>query len=320
MLCAKEPQGDRAVHGITGKTAARLAAGLLCATALSWPGYGADTGKPSAHIPDFSGIWARSTFGWEIPDSGPGPLKNLKRRANGTSDAQMLVGDYKNPILKPHAAEIVRQHGDVSIAGDAYPDPSNQCVSMGTPYILRVNEMQMVQLPDRVLILYMQDHQVRTIRLNGKHPDKIVPTWHGDSIGHYEGDTLVVDTVGIKVGRASMVDMYGTPHSEAMHVVERYRLVDGEAAKASSAKNDREYGRADGPAADGVFVDYDYKGKGIQVQFTVEDSKTFTMPWTGSVTYLRAGNEWEERVCAENTFEYYRGSHTQIPVADKPDF
>ena len=117
-----------------------------------------------------------------------------------------------------------------------------------------------------------------------------------------------------------MVDMYGTPHSEAMHVVERYRLVDGEAAKASSAKNDREYGRADGPAADGVFVDYAYKGKGIHVEFTVEDPNTFTTPWSGAVTYLRAGNEWEERVCAENTFEYYHGKDTSVPTADKPDF
>ena len=268
--------------------------------------------------PDFGGIWARSTFGWELAESGPGPLTNLQRRPNGTSDAQMLVGDYKSPILKPHAAEIVKKHGDASKAGIAFPDPSNQCVSMGTPYILRANEMQMVQQKDRVTILYMQDHQVRTIRLNDTHPAKVTPTWHGDSIGHYEGDALVVDTVGIKVGAVSMVDQYGTPHSEQMHVVERYTMVPDDVAKASSAKNDKEYGRADGPAADGVFVDYAYKGKGLQVRFTVEDPVMFTMPWTGSVTYLRAANNWEERVCAENTFEYYH--HVALPVADRPDF
>jgi hypothetical protein len=288
-----------------------LAAGLACVSSS----FGAEKKPP---IPDFGGVWARSTFGWEIPDSGPGALKNLQRRPSGISDAQMLVGDYTNPILKPPAAEIVRQHGEVSKSGNAFPDPSNQCVSMGTPYILRVNEMQMAQQKNKVTILYMQDHQFRTIRLNDTHPKNVTPTWHGDSIGHYEGDTLVVDTVGIKVGRVSMVDQYGTPHSEKLHVIERYRLVPDEVAKASSAKNDREYGRADGPAADGVFVDYDYQGKGVQVEFTVEDPVMFTTPWKGAVTYLRAANGWEERVCAENTFEYYQ--HVAMPVADKPDF
>jgi hypothetical protein len=191
---------------------------------------------------------------------------------------------------------------------------------MAPPYILRINEMEMVQQPRVVTILYMQDHQFRRIRMNESHPLKVAPSWHGDSIGHYEGDTLVIDTVGIKVGTASMVDMYGTPHSEALHVIERYRLVDGETAKASSARNDREYGRADGPAADGVFVDFDDKGKGLQVQFTVEDPVMFTTPWSGSVTYLRAANQWEERVCAENIHEYYSGKDAPVPHADKPDF
>jgi hypothetical protein len=289
--------------------------GALSATFLAGASDGADRGEAT---PDFGGIWARSTFGWELPDSGPGPLKNLQRRANGTSDAQMLVGDYNSPILKPHAAEIVKRYGDMSRAGLAFPDPSNQCVSMGTPYILRANEMQMLQQKDRVMILYMQDHQVRTIRLNDTHPQKVTPTWHGDSIGHYEGRTLVVDTVGIKAGPVTMVDQYGTPHSEALHVVERYRLVDGATARTSSAKNEREYAKADGPAADGDFVDYSYKGEGIQVEFTVEDPVMFTTPWKGAVTYLRAANDWEERVCAENTFEYYK--HVALPIADKPDF
>jgi len=296
------------------KTIACLIGGI-CAASVASAGRSADK---AAAAPDFGGVWARSTFGWEIPDDGPGPLRNLQRRPNGISDAQMLVGDYKSPVLTARASEIVKQHGDMSKAGQAFGDPSNQCVSMGTPYILRVNEMQMAQQRDKVTILYMQDHQFRTIRLNGSHPARIDPSWHGDSIGHYEGDTLVVDTVGIKVGPVSMVDQYGTPHSEALHVVERYTLVPDEMAKALSAKNDREYGRADGPAADGVFVDYGYKGKGLHVEFTVEDPVMFAMPWKGAVTYLRAANDWEERVCAENTFEYYQ--HVAMPVAGKADF
>ncbi len=277
---------------------------LACTSLPFWPGH-----SEESSIPSFSGVWARSTFGWELRSSGPGPLKNLKRRPNGTSDQQTLVGDYTSPILKSRAAQIVKEH-----------DPSNQCATMAPPYILRINEMEMVQRPDMVTILYMQDHQFRRIRMNDSHPKEVVPSWHGDSVAHYEGDTLVVDTVGIKVGPASMVDMYGTPHSEQLHVVERYRMVEGEVARASSALNDKEYGRADGPAADGVFVDYAYRGKGLQVQFTVEDPVMFTTPWLGSVTYLRAANDWEERVCAENIFEYYSGKDTGVPHADKPDF
>ena len=62
--------------------------------------------------------------------------------------------------------------------------------------------------------------------MNQPHPAHVTPSWYGDSVGHYEGDTLVIDTVGIKVGPFAMVDMYGTPHTEALHVVERYRLLD----------------------------------------------------------------------------------------------
>ena len=292
---------------------APAAVGVCCIVALASSAVADD-----AVAPDFSGVWARSTFGWGFPESGPGPLKNLQRRPNGISDAQMLVGDYNSPVLKPNAARIVREHGDASKAGVAFPDPSNQCLSMGTPYILRINEMQMAQKQDMITIMYMQDHQFRRIRMNGAHPKEVKPTWHGDSVGHYEGDTLVIDTVGIKAGPISMVDQYGTPHSDQLHVIERYRLLPEDEAKALSAKNDHEYGRADGPSADGVFVDYGYKGKGLQVEFTVDDPVMFTAPWKGYVTYLRAANGWEERVCAENTFEYY--DHLAIPTADRPDF
>src|SRR6266581_8574234 len=91
---------------------------LACISLLVWPGYGAEESAseawPAASMPDFSGIWARSTFGWELRSSEPGPLKNLRRRPNGASDAQMLVGDYTSPILKPRAAEIVKKHGEIS--------------------------------------------------------------------------------------------------------------------------------------------------------------------------------------------------------------
>ncbi len=297
---------------------AGLGVACLCGFWLSSDAVGAQGVKP---IPDFSGYWARSIFGQESPESGPGPILNLKRRPDGKSDAQQLVGDYNSPILTPRAAEIVKKHGEQSIAGIAFPDLSNQCRPMAPPYILRVQEVQLLQQKHQVIILYQQDHQYRRIRLNDSHPKDLQPSWWGDSIGHYEGGTLVVDTVGAKVGPASMVDMFGTPHSEQLHVVERYRMVSGAEAKAYQDRSEQEYGRPDGPSGDGIFVDFDYTGPGLRVEFTVEDKVMFKTPWSGAITYrkaARAEGEWEERVCAENTFEYHEVNF--IPQAAKPDF
>ena len=271
-----------------------------------------------AGVPDFSGIWARTTFGYDLPPSGVGPLKNLARRANGTSDAFKLVGDYNNPILQPWAAAIVKEHGAISLAGNSYPDISNECRPFPPPYILRIAQMQMLQEKDRITILYIQDHQFRQVRLNGSHPANLRPSWYGDSIGHYEGDTLVIDTVGIRTRPGSMIDMYGTPHTPALHVLERYRLVDGKTAREAQESNEREYGR---PTTEPVFVDFDYQGKGLQVQFTVEDPGSFTRSWSTGVTYRRSTSpEWGEIACAENVNAYYPGATATVPRADKPDF
>ena len=92
--------------------------------------------------------------------------------------------------------------------------------------------LQIFQRPDRITIIYEQDHEVRHIRLNEPHPAEVKPSWYGDSVAHYEGDTLVIDTVGTKANRPfAMVDLYGTPYTERMHVIERYRLLPYEDAK-----------------------------------------------------------------------------------------
>ena len=140
-------------------------------------------------IPDFSGFWSRETFGFEPPESGPGPIRNLMRRTDGTADARRVMGDYKNPILKPDAAALIRKRGEISLGGADYPTPSNQCWPMVAPYIFRVQGMEVLQQTDKVTLIYMQDHQFREIRLNSKHPEPVIPSWHGDPVGHYEGGT-----------------------------------------------------------------------------------------------------------------------------------
>src|SRR5262249_36564925 len=164
------------------------------------PGGPANSGKQSAaSVPDFSGIWVHSIPGFEPLPSGPTSLVNRSRRG-GIGDLLSLVGDYTNPILKPAAAETVKKHGEISLKGIGYPTPRNQCWPGGVPFIFSSGATQLVQLPDRIVILYNYDHQVRHVRLNQLHPARVTPSWYGDSVGHYEGDTLVIDTVGIKVG------------------------------------------------------------------------------------------------------------------------
>ncbi len=115
--------------------------------------------------------------------------------------------------------------------GIAYPTPSNQCWPGGVPYVFWNFGIQLLQLPDKVTIIYFYDHDFRQIRMNEPHPEHVTPSWYGDSVGWYEGDVLVIDTVGIKIGPHAMVDMFGTPHTAALHVVERYRLIEPEIAK-----------------------------------------------------------------------------------------
>jgi hypothetical protein len=290
---------------------------LIIGPTLVWPITDAESATPS---PDFSGLWGRNAIDFEPPSSGPGPVVNLSRLPNGTRDINKLVGDYSNPILKPQAAELVKRLGESSRSGVTFPDSYNQCWPDQPPYILRIYEMQILRSKNQITILYLHDHQLRRVRLNQLHPARVTPSWYGDSIGHYEGDTLVIDTVGIKVGPFSVVDQFGTPHTEALHLVERYRLIDGKAAKEIAERNESENGRVPSEGT-GVFIDSDYKGEGLQVQFTVEDPGVFTMRWSAKVTYRRVQDRiLPEDVCAENTHEYYAGKDTSIPQAEKPDF
>jgi hypothetical protein len=268
-------------------------------------------------IPDFSGIWSHPYLtGFEPPASGPGPVKNKSRRPDGVGNFQQLVGDYTNPILKPEAAEIVKQHGELSLSGVGYQTPSNQCWPGGVPYIFWDFLVQLFQTPDHITMVYRHGNEVRHVRMNGSHPAKVTPSSYGDSVGHYEGDTLVIDTVGIKKGPFAMLDMYGTPYTEKLHVVERYRLVDYDAAKGAMDRNAKE----NSYAGQGWNFDPDYRGKVLQLHFTVEDEGVFTTPWTSTITYRPAIYPWTELICAENQREFYNNRDSLIPTANKPDF
>jgi hypothetical protein len=263
---------------------------------------------------------------FEPPSSGPSPIVSKINNPNGTE--KLLggrVGDYTNPILKPQAAAIVKKNGEMESRGDVLPNPNNQCWSEWNPFTLS-NQfgMQMLQQKHQITLPYLHDHQVLHVRMNVPHSAHLTPTWQGESVGRYEDDTLVIDTIGIKVGPLSMVDLFGTPHTEALHVVERYRLIDGVLARDLQRKHEsryfppgvsspytNEYGRGD--------IDPDTTKQGLQVEITFDDPDMFTTPWSALVTYRHVLGEWPEAVCAENP----RGAGhfvSQVPQAEKPDF
>jgi hypothetical protein len=247
--------------------------------------------------------------------SGPTSLVNRSRRPNGTGDILKLAGDYANPILKPQAVEVVKKHGELGLSYTGDPNPRNQCRPEGPPFVFSNGPVQLLQTPDKVTVIYGYNHQVRHVRMNQQHASNVTPSWYGDSVGHYEGDTLVIDTVGMKVGPYSMVDWYGTPHSEALHVVERYRMLDYAAAKEGFERDAKEHNVPDGlPVANA-------QGKYLQLRFTVEDKNVFTMPWSATMTYRYAGDatDWAELTCAED-LRWYPGKDADVPQAMKPDF
>jgi len=279
--------------------------------------------QSAASIPDFSGIWSLPSLNaLEPPLSGPGPVRNRSRVRTGpqagVGDGRQLVGDYSNPILQPWAAEVVKKFGEISLAGNGFPTPRNQCWPEGVPFVFINRGMQILPQPDEITLLYPFDHQFRQVRMNQPHPTQLTSSWYGDSVGHYEGDELVVDTIGIKIGRFSMIDWFGTPYTRALHLVERYRLLDYEDTMKAVVLAAKEHAQSNNPGS-GPRPDPNYKGKGLQIRLTVEDAGAFTMPWSATLTFRRALDEWRELVCAENT-EWFPGTYSAIPVADKPDF
>ena len=106
-------------------------------------------------------------------------------------------------------------------------------------------------------------------------------------MGHYEGDTLVVDTIGMN--DRTYIDEYRTPHTDRLHVIERFHMIEG--------------------------------GRTLQVDLHVEDPGAFTTPWDAIQRYRRVEpGPMVEANCAENMHEYYAAKDTDVPRADKPDF
>ena len=268
-----------------------LASAALCAIAASVTA-AAPAPAPKA-VPDFSGMWARSPDNYFFPVPGENfvPLVKLtvtgpnadplvKKPVSDTDAEEIMAGDYHNSILQPWAREVVRKNAEQEIALDHVYTASNSCWPSGLPQILNLRDpAKIIQTKDKILFIHQRDHQWRTIYLNQPHSKNPKPSWYGESVGYWEGDTLVVDTIGQVTHALHVVDPWGTPHTEKLHVVERYRLIN------------------------------DADGKAIEIVFTVDDPGTFTAPWT-AVAMVRPNRVQDilEVACAENNRHFEAGT------------
>jgi hypothetical protein len=288
------------------------------AVGLTGPG----SNQSSGSVPELSGAWGHNFLLFEPPPAGPGPVVTKLRTPAGTLMFN-AVGDYTNPILKPEAAEVVKRHAERELSGVAIPNPHNQCWPEPTPFTLNIQfGVKIIQRQDEVVLVYLTN-QLRHVRLNLPHAPHLTPTWQGESVGHYEGDTLVVDTIGQKVGPLSMIDRYGTPFSPALHVIERYRLIDGALARDLQLKHEHNYFPHGSPFRNPYGmgdIDPDTMKPGMQVEVTVDDPVMFATPWSGLVTYRPVLGDWPEAICAENTQGSGSSWVVLVPQADKPDF
>ena len=141
-------------------------------------------------------------------------------------------GEAKYKVAKPNV-------GPHQVPLSQTNDPVSSCFPPGVPriYLQRGLPFEIMQIPGRVVMLFEYDHFVRQIFTDGRqHPQDINPSWMGDSIGRWDGDTLVVDTVGFN--DKTWLDQVGHPHSDALHLVERIQRVNHDALTIDIAIDD----------------------------------------------------------------------------------
>ena len=291
-----------------------MASGLLCA--------GAALGAPSASAPNFSPNpsvgWVGEQGGFRPLSRGAGPVMEDPAHPAVGNDEFRLTGkqpsfataDLSNPVLQPWAREALRKRNERILAGEPGFGPRVSCWPGGVPTFLLgapFRPMFIIQSAKEVVMVLQLDHQIRRIYLDVPHSANVKPSWYGESVGHYEGDALVVDTIGLN--NRTYVDNFLTPHTDKLHVVERLRLRDS--------------------------------GRTLEARIHVEDDGAFTMPWDGVQLFKRvepgvadnglvvqndgtngrgeAGPMTEES-CAESNLITFGSDGMPIPQAAVPDF
>ena len=297
MTDATGPRSGAHRAMVTGRFILGFIAAVVLASAAS--------GEPNGAIPRL----ASAEFGWQTnvadwrdppPGHGHGPIKpdpshpytsNVEAARTGTQPTKR-IGNAKDPVLKPWAAALMQASNDAALSNEmAIPFAAQaRCYPGGVPgqLLFPFEPLYFIQAPSEVWMMWQRDHMVRRVLLTDRHAEHVTPSWFGESIGHYEnGDTLVVDTIGLST-RNSYIDNFRTPHTEKLHVVERFTI---------------------GP-----------DGRNLMATVTVEDPDAFNEPLTMLQRWLKVDAPMKETVCAENNFDYFNQGLFPVPRADKPDF
>jgi hypothetical protein len=274
-----------------------LAAGLMCGMVLSAALAAQSATDGAGPIPGLSSSdngWFPVGDDFLPPLLGPGPVMSDPAHPyyNNQSGRQPTdrIADLTNPILKPWALERMKKSNAATLAGKIPFSPRETCRPAGVPgfdVFSRLRPVYFLQTAREVTIINEGDQQSRRVYLNVPHSKNPKPSWYGESVGHYEGDDLVVDTVGLN--DKTYVDNYLTPHTTQLHVVERFHMIEG--------------------------------GKMLEATITVEDPGAFNMKWSARQRYRREPQEkMLEAVCAENNVDFFAQGYFPVPQSERQDF
>ena len=272
---------------------------LFVATAVVAAGFASATlAQPSKSHPDFSS----ATFGWvslrggAVPMPGsPQPVGQDPSRplvANNTGQQPTFpYADLHNSNLTPFALDGLKKANALSDTGFAMYSRASRCWATGVPVALNsvVQPIFFIQTPREVTTISQGDQIVRHIYLDVPHSANPKPSWYGESVGHYEGEWLVVDTIAQST--RTFIDNFRTPHSDKLHVVERYHLIDG--------------------------------GNTLEAEVTIEDPAAFIEPVRVQMRSRKAQAPQgiiESRCADGESFNPFGQKEEPIPVASKPDF
>ncbi len=251
--------------------------------------------QQKASPPDFSSNnvgWLTFNVDFSIVPGGTSPLhndpahprvSNQEAARTGKQPTYFVADLTRATVLKPWVVERMKKDNAEVLAGKLAFTPHSFCMPAGVPgfHLYGFQPLYFIQTPKAVIMIYSNDQQVRHVYLDVPHSADPKPSWYGEFVGHYEDDTLVVDTIGLN--DKTFVDNFRTPHTEKLHVVERFKLVDG--------------------------------GKAMQVNITFDDPDAFNAPWSVVQRYNRIVQPMDEEICAENNQQFF-----PIPVANRPDF
>jgi len=299
----------------SGRFTGALASAVCLAGNLSFSAMAQST--PPNFAPDASIGWYAYNRQFISPATGPGPVQQDPERPYVSNDEFRVTGrqpteqlaDLNNPILQPWARDVVRNRNALVLAGKPANPPHASCWPVGVPgFLLRpmTEPMYFVQTPKEVVMILSSKQEIRLIYLTDRHSPNVKTSWYGESIGRYEGDALVVDTIGID--ERTWVDGFGTPHTKQLHVVERFRLIED--------------------------------GKVVEANVRVEDAGAFTMPWSGVQRFRQyeaavrkvpierlaqlasvPEGPLKEMICADNPNSFFPGMGSKpIPQTVVPDF